>query len=335
VGQEGIHVLDNSSNVLIEDCHVYDTRQWQFNGEGIYVGTGSGGPLDNTNNITIRNNLIHDTIDEGIELKPATHDCIVEGNTLYNIETASWFGAIEVGPTQLGAQSYGSNPNHIIRDNMIYDSDTAIVLDTGSQCYNNTIYNLSFDAIGILVDDPAADGYTMYIHHNTIDLPLARAYETQGGTSVVTNNIGPNLASNTPVDNAFFLAGVGNYQLAAGASVIDIGVMVTPTVINDDGYGNARMIGSKSDYGAHEFGGIFPMTNIQNFDVPLTFGTNDVITWAYVQPGDGWEDAAGNDLVGLSNQSVTNDSTQASQGGGGGTVPRAPKGVGVSSGFFQ
>ena len=48
VGQEGIHVKENSDYVIIQDCTIYDTRQWQFNGKGIYIGTGSAGPKDNT-----------------------------------------------------------------------------------------------------------------------------------------------------------------------------------------------------------------------------------------------------------------------------------------------
>jgi hypothetical protein len=338
IGQEGISPRYDSFNVLIDDCLIYDTgkRGVSYNGEGVYIGTGSGGPVDNSYNITVRNCVIHDTTDEGIEFKAGTYNCIAEGNELYNIATASWYGAIELSPTVLGVQSYGSNPNHIVRDNIIYDSDTAIVSDTGARIYNNTIYNLSFDAVGILLRDPVGTNYPMYIHHNTIDVPASRAYQKTSGTSFVTNNIGPSLASNTQFSSSFFLAEYGNYQLAPGAAVIDIGV-VNPIVINRDGYGNARTIGTKSDHGAHEFGGIFPLTNVQNFNVPLTFGTNDTVTWAYVQPGNGWEDTSANDndLASLSGQPVTNDSAQASQGGAPPGAPRAPGGASVSAGFIQ
>jgi hypothetical protein len=71
VGQEAMTIHLDSSYVTVENCLIHDTRKWQYNGEGIYVGTGSAEPLDNTNNITIRGCTIYNTTDEGIELNPA------------------------------------------------------------------------------------------------------------------------------------------------------------------------------------------------------------------------------------------------------------------------
>jgi len=121
VGQEGIHIKLNSSYVTIQNCTIHDTRAWQYNGEGIYVGTAATQtPLDNTHHINIRNNTIYNTNDECIELKPGTHDSIIEGNTMYNCLTdpgitQTWWGSIEVNEAVNTNQHWDSNPNHIIQ----------------------------------------------------------------------------------------------------------------------------------------------------------------------------------------------------------------------------
>src|SRR6185369_7378584 len=56
VGQEGIHVQFNSSFVQVLNNTVHDTRQWQYNGEGIYVGSGSTAAKDTSNNVTVKGN---------------------------------------------------------------------------------------------------------------------------------------------------------------------------------------------------------------------------------------------------------------------------------------
>ena len=106
IGQEGIHVFNNSSFVTVEDNTIYDTGLYNnLNGEGVYVGTGSGGPSDNTNNIIVKNNTIYNVTHEGIDIKPGTHDCIIENNTIYDSQTEptwpNYWGAIR---TRSGAR---------------------------------------------------------------------------------------------------------------------------------------------------------------------------------------------------------------------------------------
>jgi len=121
VGQEGIHIKLNSSYVTIQNCTIHDTRAWQYNGEGIYVGTAATQtPLDNTHHIKLRNNTIYNINDECIELKSGTHDSIIEGNTMYNCLTdpgitQTWWGSIEVNEAVNTNQHWDSNPNHIIQ----------------------------------------------------------------------------------------------------------------------------------------------------------------------------------------------------------------------------
>jgi hypothetical protein len=109
VGQEGLAVRAGSAtgprNFLIENSEIDHTGRLgpSQNGEGMYIGNSSG--TDVTNGVTARNNTIHDTQDECVELKGDSHDNIIESNELYNcLSPGSSFGntggAIEIDETR-------------------------------------------------------------------------------------------------------------------------------------------------------------------------------------------------------------------------------------------
>lgn len=264
IGQDAIGIHYNSSYVTVRNCSVHDTRKWQYNGEGIYIGTGSGGPLDNTNNVKILNNTIYNTTDEGIELKPGTHDILVEGNKLYNIMTdpnfAGGAGAIEINEATIscsacpnGLQTWPSDPNHIIRNNIVYSSKTGIRAGTGSSVYNNLVYNIPDPWYGILVNNNASDTYARKIYHNTVDVPVARAIKVNSGTADVKNNIGPTTINNLASNSEYFVSASGenrNYHLVKGSAPIDAGIV---TYITTDMDGITRPQGSGYDIGAYEY----------------------------------------------------------------------------------
>ncbi len=257
VGQEGIHVLRDSSYVTIQNNRIHDTRKWQYNGEGIYVGTGSRGPLDNTHHVTVRNNTIYNTTDEAIELKAGTHDCVVEGNTIYNCTTdpawqAKW-GNIEVNEAIIGIQHWRSNPDHIIRNNIIHDTKTGIRAGTGCRVYNNVIYNIGSPFYGIYIDNNNGDSYPREIYHNTVDITGSRAIAISSGISDVKNNIGPNTANNMTTSHTYYVNKAGaNYRLVAGSAPINAGLDLTSIVPNDI-EGNSRSAGFPPDLGAYEY----------------------------------------------------------------------------------
>jgi parallel beta-helix repeat protein len=263
IGQEGIHVHVNSSYVMVSGNTVHDTGVWQYDGEGIYIGTGTGGPADTTNNITISGNTIYNTTDEGVELKGGTHDCLVDGNTLHNNNSANnGYGGASIELDEGVPSWYSSNPNQIVRNNTVYAAgpgsgptniNSGIRAGTGATVYNNVIYSINSFGDGIFTDNPANDSYTRRIYHNTIDVPSSRAFVNNGGTADVRNNIGPTSANNLTTNNAYYVnQAAANYRLAGGSAPINAGVDLT-AIVPTDIVGFSRLLCPPPDLGAYEY----------------------------------------------------------------------------------
>ena len=262
IGQEAVRVRMNSSFVTIQDSTIHDTRQWRYNGEGVYIGTSSSQqpdspPYDNTHDILVKNNTIYNTSDECIEAKEGTYNVTIDGNTMHNcllspdITSPNW-GAIEVMEHR---KYYGSNPNHVIKNNIIRTAKTAIGAHTGVTVFNNVIYGQTGNFRGISIDNGDLDNYVRRIYHNTIDLPISRAVVSSNGASVdIRNNIGPGSTNNIAANDAFFAnKALGDYHLAPGKAPIDAGVDLTMAVPQDI-EGGSRSKRPPSDFGAYEFG---------------------------------------------------------------------------------
>ena len=255
IGQEGIHIRENCSYITLEGNTIYNTDLYIYNGEGIYIGTGSTGPLDNSHHITVSNNTIYNVGDEAIELKPGTHDCLIEGNMIFNAVSGKTWGAIEVNESILGVQYWNSNPNHIVRNNIIHDTDTAIRAGTGCIIYNNIIYDIDSEDYGIFVNNPTNDPYTRKIYHNTIDVSSSNAINMEGSNTDVRNNIGPLLEFNLSSDSSFFIStteGKEDYHLKYGVAPIDAGIDLT-NIVGFDIDGDLRPHGLNVDIGADEY----------------------------------------------------------------------------------
>jgi len=263
VGQEAVRIRLNSSFVTLQDSVIHDTRKWQFNGEGVYIGTSSSQqpsspPYDNTHDILVKNNIIYNTNDECIEAKEGTYNVTIDGNTMRDclldagITQPHW-GAIEVMQHK---KYYGSNPNHVVKNNIIHTPKTGIGIHTGATVFNNVIYGQTDHFRGISIDNADSDGYVRRVYHNTIDLPDSRAVVSSGGASVdIRNNIGPSSTNNIAAQDAFFVnRAAGDYHLASGSAPIDAGVNLTATVPQDI-EGGSRSNSPPPDLGAYEFGG--------------------------------------------------------------------------------
>lgn len=250
VGGECFAIRGNVSFILIENSTAYNCGlSGSENGEGIYVGGSNAS--DASHDITIRNNIVHDTKDEGIELKHDSYNIVVEGNEVYRaLSPGSSFsntgGAIETNPSQ-GA--HAGNPNIIIRNNLIHDigapytnstngSGFAIQLDVGATVYNNILYNIGTSNGGTPytgIESASSDGFSRLIYHNTIDMPSARAVQNNGGgTTDSRNNIGPTGTNNLATSAAYFVnQAAGNYHLLAGTAPVNAGADLTSVVATD------------------------------------------------------------------------------------------------------
>jgi len=151
---------------------------------------------------------------------------------------------------------YGSNPNHVIKNNIIHMAKTGIGVHTGATVFNNVIYGQTGGFRGISIDNADSDDYVRRIYHNTIDLPDLRAIVSSGAAAVdIRNNIGPSSAGNIAAQTVFFVkSAAGDYHLASGSAPIDAGVNLTEMVPQDI-EGGSRSYSPPPDLGAYEFGG--------------------------------------------------------------------------------
>ena len=85
IGEEGLHIMNNSYSVNIYNNKIYNTGLYIADyGEGIYVGSAETNWIDDeidaTNNIDISYNYIYDTIAECIDIKEGTFDGLIQYN---------------------------------------------------------------------------------------------------------------------------------------------------------------------------------------------------------------------------------------------------------------
>ena len=254
-GNEVVRVFGNSHDVLLENNIVHDGASLGgVNGEGFYIGTADG---DNTYNVTIRGNRIYNTKSEGVQLKPGTHDCIVESNDV----SANNTGTVPASSIEVNNTNHGSNPNHIIRNNIVHDSGPnshGIRAGTGCTVYNNIIYNVTNSKYAIAVDNASGDSYSRRIYNNTLDVGSTRAISLGGGAADIRNNIGPSSPNNMVTSHAYYVnAANRDYRLVAGSEPVNAGANLL-SIVPVDIAGNVRPSGSAFDIGAHEYVPIAP-----------------------------------------------------------------------------
>jgi hypothetical protein len=178
------------------------------------------------------------------------HDCLTDP-----VITDPKWGAIEIMNHD---RFYSSNPNHIVKNNIIRTTKTGIGIHTGTTVFNNVIYGQTGSYRGISIDNPDADTYSRRIFHNTIDLPSSRAVVNFGATADIRNNIGPNTPNNLATSPTLFLNQAGaDYRLATGSLAINAGQALSGSVPTDI-LGTQRPIGHAPDMGAYEYTDTWP-----------------------------------------------------------------------------
>jgi hypothetical protein len=254
-GNQGIQVYNQSHHVLLVNNLIYGTGTGSQNGEGIYIGNNIS-PSDNTHDVTMRGNTIHDTKDEAIELKPGTYNCIIENSTFYTCNKSqdsygAGGGAIEVDAQDVS--SYSGNPNHVIRGNIVYDTVIGIHLATGSSAYNNIIYGTTQYGIKIDTANGTADSWPRLVYNNTVARPSSDAIVGSAGNYRILNNIGPTGSYNLATNATYFVNMSGHdYHLVAGRAPIAAGTNVFGVVATDFA-GNARPSSGAFDIGAYQY----------------------------------------------------------------------------------
>lgn len=274
-GGQLVHVFGNAHDVTFQNNRLYNGGSiGTDNGEAFYIGTHGGG-TDQTYNVIIRSNHINGMKHEGIEFKHDTHDCIAEGNVLTNCVANFDFGKWSI--TTFPTVSYGSNPNHIIRSNIIQSvaavgTGAAMNIGTGTKVYNNIIYNVTSPAYAFEIN--SGDSYTRNIWNNTMDVTSSRAINNLGGTSSISNNIGPTTGNNIAFSSGLFVSSATrNYALVAATAAVDTGISLASHFTTDFA-GTTRPQGTAFDKGAFELSsGSVPLPNISGTNISSIIGS--------------------------------------------------------------
>ena len=145
-GQEAIHILELSEDVLVEGNRIDGTGlrpggngefAYADFGEGVYLGTGGfldGGILDTVSGVSVIGNTIANTTAEAVEIKAGVSDVLVSGNRIHDVEVHSG-GAVSIG-----------------RGEFEYDADVVV---EANAIWNVSTRNPWADGIGVRVSATA------------------------------------------------------------------------------------------------------------------------------------------------------------------------------------
>ena len=169
VGQRGIWVHDESSNITIEDSLIERTGEGgqAALGEGIYLGNGTN-PNDGTNTVSITGNTIRTTTAEGIDVKAGVSDVTVAANAVHDVSART--GAIAVHAGMLP----GDAGTTMVSGNVVYnvvgaDGDrggSGIYLSTQARADGNVVFDSDGD--GLEVRDVTGSNNQVAFTNNSI-----------------------------------------------------------------------------------------------------------------------------------------------------------------------
>jgi hypothetical protein len=170
----------SSYNVLIQGNEIAHSGQSGDSfGEGIYIATSTTSYGDDTNNVTVRGNVIHDVKDEAIDVKTGGYAVSIVDNEIYNVELNSQ-GAITVA-------THGENWNpggFVVSGNTITNvtsrgsEGVGIWLGHGDAIIeNNVVWNVADWGIYIPNTFNLPDSSDVVIRNNTVWSTNGRSVE--------------------------------------------------------------------------------------------------------------------------------------------------------------
>ncbi len=220
----------NQAN-LIDHCHVsgFTRRTYDF---GLVI----NGSLDTLGGFTVSNNVFTGNsygvyISDALTVSTIFYNNTVSGNTN---------NGVTIGSGSHGTRVY----NNTIHGNGgwgILVGDGTGTSDTRTVSINNN--SISSNTLGPIIVDTTDAGNSAVIAHNN--------FNGNGNGNVISDGNGLSTPTNTTtVAPAYTNAGTGDFTLAAGSGLIDIGVLLTE--VTTDQVGTPRPSGSAYDIGAFE-----------------------------------------------------------------------------------
>lgn len=230
--------------------------------EGVYIGTGAIAHYwqDDTHDIEIAWNNIHDVRGDGIDVKLGCYNIDIHHNKIHDIG-AAWGSGVTTGATSSDPgtnPNMGRNPNITIHDNWIWNigyrfggaENTSHAINAGHagcQVWNNVIWGLdpSNGVAGVRVVLYVADApFPINVYNNTVweDGGYALAYGVLGGsgpTVTFANNLtGDRSRSSQQVNASHFAGPVPAFNSGPGSP--------NETADNGDGPGSGFMLAVSS-----------------------------------------------------------------------------------------
>lgn len=213
-------------------------------GEGIYIGTGAFRG-DDTHDVIMEGNILHDISAEGIELKPETHDLIVRGNCIFNTHhryNAAITIAVEGVPS--------GNGNYLIESNLVWDvkklehSVAGIGLGHGNAVLRNNIVWSVQNGAGIRV-------YQTFKNPQALRVVIEKNTVSGGGAAAVLVNDGGPRELQTSLNAQVQLSGTFTNDGSADSTV------ATPELFRGPFTGDANSgIGAGSGFALKSYRGV-------------------------------------------------------------------------------
>ena len=237
----GLYV-DGGRKIIVERNKSYG------NGYGIEIGCEQPGTVDS---VTVRDNIFFNNQTAGLAIGgynyPTTGqvlNCIVSNNVLFNND----YSQSGTGEFYLSKVS-----NCLFENNITFTSSQNIVLSSDYASLQNNTYNYN----DYYSNDGASGQNLIQFNFNMTNYTGFSAYQI--GTSQDANSM---FADPTFVNSNIANPATINFSLQSGSGCVDKGDPIHVIINNElDFFGNTRIINSRIDIGAVEYGNI---TSIQN-----------------------------------------------------------------------